>query len=509
MKKIILLTVFYSVSFAIGKKPSLEKKYENFNHINKEELNTNVRDLLDTLDTGLYDSVSIGFGPGDIIAELHKAPGNLTLNGIGINVQEWNSDGATVSLSVEVFRQASSNYPFSTQGGTYGYEVLEQDGWLGYAHPSSSDSIAYPDLSFQPDLVWNNFSSGSGPCSNETEIEGGQPLLGDRVLPVSGQAIIQKPDNSSAGTYFVDFSSEGSAEFSKDEYFLVLITYMTEGAGDPTDESSTVYVNSGQSSNIYPRPGLKYFSSACSGPSGEHGWHVLSTSWNLQCVVNITGDIPPSIELYHLGLSTSEGLPDPVPTWTEIKIMAIIKDLNPSGGDDGVEIGILNWQLNSLTADTMSSIMNTAFNLVIQEYVYHTEMPGNTNGTTVYWWISAEDVEGNISAMNKRSLILGTLSTAEEVFPKEIRILGNYPNPFNPFTNILFSLDRDSDIFLKVFDSKGRLIKILSGGNKSAGNHSVFWDGTNQKGITVTTGVYFYRFELNQQCFSGKMMFLK
>ena len=136
-------------------------------------------------------------------------------------------------------------------------------------------------------------------------------------------------------------------------------------------------------------------------------------------------------------------------------------------------------------------------------------MPGNTNGTTVYWWISAEDVEGNISSTNKRSLLLGTLSTAEEVLPKEIRILGNYPNPFNPFTNILFSLDRDTNIDLKVFDSKGRLINILSNGNKSAGSHSVFWDGTNQKGITVPTGVYFYRFELNQQYLSGKMMFLK
>jgi len=509
MKKIILLTIYCSILFAFGKELSSEKKFTKPYQLNKKELNANVRDLLDTLDTGLYDSVSVGFGPGDVIAELHKAPGNLTLNGIGVDVQGWNSDGATISLSVEVFRQTNSNYPFSSQGDMYGYEVLEQDGWLGYAHPSSSDSIAYPDLSFQSDLVWNNFSAGSGPCSNEPEIGGGQPLSGDRVLPVSGQAIIQKPDDNSTGTFFVDLSSEGGAEFSKDEYFLVLITYLTEGAGDPNEESSIVYVNAGQASSIYPRPGLKYFSSACSGPSGEHGWHILSSSWNLKCVVNITGDIPPSIELYHIGLSTSEGLPDPVPTWTEIKIMAIIKDLNPSGGDDGVEMGVVNWQLNSLTADTMSSIMNTAFNLVIQEYVYHTEMPGNTNGTTVYWWVSAEDVEGNVSAMNKRSLLLGTLSTAEEIFPKEIKILGNYPNPFNPVTNILFSLDRDSDIILKVFDSRGRLINILSSGKKSAGSHSVFWDGTNQKGITAPTGVYFYRFELDQKHLSGKMMFLK
>ena len=103
MRKIIVITIYCSLLFAFGKELSSGKEFKNSYQINKQELNTNVRDLLDTLDTGLYDSVSVGFGPGDVIAELHKAPGNLTLNKIGIDVQAWNSDGATISLSVEVF----------------------------------------------------------------------------------------------------------------------------------------------------------------------------------------------------------------------------------------------------------------------------------------------------------------------------------------------------------------------------------------------------------------------
>ena len=213
----------------------------------------------------------------------------------------------------------------------------------------------------------------------------------------------------------------------------------------------------------------------------------------------------PSIELYHIGLSTSEGLPDPVPTWTEIKIMAIIKDLNPSGGDDGVEMGVLNWQLNSLTADTMSSIMNTAFNLVIQEYVYHTEMPGNTNGTTVYWWISAEDVEGNISSTNKRSLFLGTLSTAEEVLPKEIRILGNYPNPFNPLTTIPFFIAQDEIVNLDIFNISGKkeeslLVNVIM----KSGNHKVNWDASK-----FSSGTYFLRLSVGQVVYTEKLLLLK
>jgi hypothetical protein len=55
--------------------------------------------------------------------------------------------------------------------------------------------------------------------------------------------------------------------------------------------------------------------------------------------------------------------------------------------------------------------MSTAFNLVLQVYVYHTEIPGVSNGTTVYYWVSAQDVEGNISNTNKQSYFVGTSTT--------------------------------------------------------------------------------------------------
>jgi len=508
--KTFFLFILFSLPLSLsGNDLPSDRSVDRSQTLNKIDFSMSSRDLIDTLSTGLYDTVLAGIRPGDAIVELYRAPGNLTLNKVGIDIGQWNSDGASISLSVEVFRQNNLSYPFSLDAEMYGYEVIEENGWLGFAHSNSNDSVAYADPNIQAGLVWNNFSSGVGVCSATPEVDNGQPVLGDKVLPISGEAILQKPENNSIGTFFVDLSSDGGADFVKDEYFIVSVTYLVDGAGDPDDASSTVYINAGESSNIYPRPGLKYSSRACSGPSGEHGWHVLSSSWNFQCVVNITGDIAPYIELYHIGLSSSEGLPDPVPTWTEIKIMTIIKDLNPSGGDDGVETGILNWQLNSLTADTMSSIMNTAFNLVIQEYVYHTEMPGNTNGTTVYWWVSAEDVEGNVSAMNKRSLLLGTLSTTEEIVPNEIKLLGNYPNPFNPFTNILFHLNRDSHVNLKIFDSRGRLVDNILNENKFAGHHAVSWDGKNQNGVTVPSGIYIYKLESNQKHLSGKMMLLK
>jgi hypothetical protein len=69
----------------------------------------------------------------------------------------------------------------------------------------------------------------------------------------------------------------------------------------------------------------------------------------------------------------------------------------------------------------------------------------------------------------------------------------NYPNPFNPHTTIRFSLSRESRVRLDVFDVSGRHIVVLSDRRYSAGESSVTWDGTNESGYSVASGVYFVR----------------
>ena len=231
---------------------------------------------------------------------------------------------------------------------------------------------------------------------------------------------------------------------------------------------------------------------------------------NKEKQVTINGDIPPEIEIYHVGLTSSTGLPDPVPSWTEIKIMATIDDVNPSGGESGVEMAILNWQKNSLEADTTSRMMSQAFNLLMQQYVYHTEMPGNTNGTVIYWWISAEDVQGNISSMNKQTLVIGTLAEINEPLPVGFKLHGNYPNPFNPITTIEFSLNGYSKVDLIVFDIKGAEVRrLVSSEALLPGSHSVVWDGRNERGQRLSSGVYFTKLIAGKYVESKKMVLVK
>jgi hypothetical protein len=75
------------------------------------------------------------------------------------------------------------------------------------------------------------------------------------------------------------------------------------------------------------------------------------------------------------------------------------------------------------------------------------------------------------------------------------RLLRNYPNPFNPRTTIEFALDRDAQTSIRVFDVQGRMVRTLVDSYLSAGRRSVSWDGLDDGGAPVASGVYFLRLE--------------
>ena len=75
--------------------------------------------------------------------------------------------------------------------------------------------------------------------------------------------------------------------------------------------------------------------------------------------------------------------------------------------------------------------------------------------------------------------------------------LTNYPNPFNPTTTISFSIDIDSKVVLTIFNIKGQKIKTLANNEFISGFHSIIWDGFNESGDSVSSGVYLYKLNVN------------
>jgi len=108
-----------------------------------------------------------------------------------------------------------------------------------------------------------------------------------------------------------------------------------------------------------------------------------------------------------------------------------------------------------------------------------------------------------------KSLKTSADQICDEVLPKEFKLCQNYPNPFNPETTIKFHLPRSSKVTLTIYDVQGHLVRQLVRGTRAPGYHSVQWNGQNEAGMMVTTGVYFYRIQADNYCEIKRCLLLK
>jgi hypothetical protein len=93
--------------------------------------------------------------------------------------------------------------------------------------------------------------------------------------------------------------------------------------------------------------------------------------------------------------------------------------------------------------------------------------------------------------------------------PLEFRVHQNYPNPFNPVTTLRYALPVRGEVEVAVFNVLGQRVATLVCKTESAGEHTVVWNSTDDKGRPVASGVYFYRVRAGDEVQSRKMVLLK
>jgi len=103
---------------------------------------------------------------------------------------------------------------------------------------------------------------------------------------------------------------------------------------------------------------------------------------------------------------------------------------------------------------------------------------------------------------------VGDEDAAAEV-PQVFTLTQNTPNPFNPSTVIGFRLASDMPVHLAVYSASGQKVRELVSGQMSAGRHSVVWDGRDDAGQTVSSGVYLYRLEAGGKGEAKRMLLLR
>ncbi len=136
------------------------------------------------------------------------------------------------------------------------------------------------------------------------------------------------------------------------------------------------------------------------------------------------------------------------------------------------------------------------------------------NSVQLGLFVTSGDNDSLCTAVFDNVSINGVLVSVEEeiesdgIILKEFTI-GNFPNPFNPTTTINYSLPKKGKVTIKIYDIMGSLVKDLVSGKKNAGMYNVIWDGKNSNGLQVSSGVYFYKIQLDEQIKTAKMLLMK
>jgi hypothetical protein len=148
--------------------------------------------------------------------------------------------------------------------------------------------------------------------------------------------------------------------------------------------------------------------------------------------------------------------------------------------------------------NSVTSIENWAFlncpNLTI--YTEHSLLPWgwatywNPNWRPVVWGYTVSDFD-----------------IIETVY--ETRLVSNFPNPFNPETVIAFSLSNVGNVEINVYNVRGQLVRTLVNDVYNAGVHQVVWNGRDENGVQVGSGVYFYRMRAGEYHSMRRMILMK
>ena len=134
-------------------------------------------------------------------------------------------------------------------------------------------------------------------------------------------------------------------------------------------------------------------------------------------------------------------------------------------------------------------------------------------GKTYFYYLEDVDITGEKS---KSKIIKVVVPPAKPVqpIPKKFRLLQNFPNPFNPDTWLPYELASDAPVSIEIYNIQGQLVRQLNFGKQEAGSYvtkdkAVYWNGKNERGEKVASGVYWYTLRAGEFNATQRMVILK
>ena len=188
-------------------------------------------------------------------------------------------------------------------------------------------------------------------------------------------------------------------------------------------------------------------------------------------------------------------------------------------GESTGKVGRAN--LDGSNARTLASLKSAPSSIVIDPVgrkLYWAASGGsirraNLNGKKVQNVVSGLSAPANIVLGSSPAATAAAPARATET-PTQTALLANYPNPFNPETWIPYQLAKPSDVKITIYDTRGAVVRQLALGHQHAGTYTsrsraAYWDGRNNQGERVASGIYFYQLQTDNVSSLRKMLILK
>ena len=433
------------------------------------------------------------FYPSGVIAVTGIDEGLFVVNPSG-NVQ-----GEAPTVTYTVPSEGSVTLTWELIGDSTTRVNIYRDIEEGFS-PSSSNfltSVDYPGIDFSDSNLDSNIfyyyklaveiNGQEGPFSSEIKVK---PILAPNQAPT------------------VDVPSD--VEFFEDTEFVLTLTGISYGGdvnpqnititalADNTELFSEVNILESGSEQLALIPNENKFGTSLITVTVKDDGGVLnggidSTSVSFNATVNPVNDPPSAFgSIGEFLIGSGEYIPG-----TDFRTLYITPEnvadsirfeWEPAQDVDGDDvqyrmIGYQGLEFLSMTNYTSDNFRTWA----LEDLIAQTDTVTVTEGS---WNVIATDGQ----SFNVAAAVGGKLRVdGRQLIPDVLELKQSYPNPFTSFTTIEYDVPTDQNVVIKIFNIRGQIIRTLVDEDKSPGYYTVVWDGTNDTGDEVSSGVYFYQ----------------
>lgn len=226
----------------------------------------------------------------------------------------------------------------------------------------------------------------------------------------------------------------------------------------------------------------------------------------------------------HILNLNGQSLPNmPISIGANVEAAPVVAKFDPNTNNSGIIFGDTNGYLHSVRIDGTESPnfpMKLGTNIKVSAALADIDgdgdldivLPDNENYQIVDIKRGIKGIQWAcfMGSYNRAGYVDQTTSTEDVVNEiPQTALIGAYPNPFNPTTTISFNLEQAGKVELVVYNQKGQKVRSLVNAELAQGKHNFIWDGTDDKGQSVSSGMYLYRMKSGKYSSTKKMILMK